>query len=147
VKEILNSIGYDGRLGIMVEMSSIIFILDELEEIGIDNYTIGINDLTTNILGAKRDLDVYNVNDPAVHKAIEYIVKKVHSFSKKVTLAGYLNKETHEFARNIGVDIINVHYNEIPILFDTENPSFFTQHYDDIKKKYKTIKCGRIRNG
>lgn len=147
VKQILNAINYNGSLGIMVEIPSIIFMLDEIENLGVDNYTIGVNDLTTNILGVKRDLEIYNINDPAVYKAIEYIVEKVHSFGKKVTLAGYLNREMQKFAENIGVDIINVHYNEIPLLFDTDAPNFFTEYYDNLKANYKEIKRVRIKNG
>lgn len=146
LKSILNDIGYTGKLGIMIEMSSIIFMLEEIEKMGIDNYTIGVNDLTTNILGAKRDLDVYNINDPAVHKAIKYIVKKVHEFGKEVTLAGYLNKEMFNFAQDIGVDKINIHYNEIPLILDVENKEFYTNIYDSIKNNYKLIKKTRNNN-
>lgn len=140
VKEILKKFDYKGKIGVMIEIPSLIFMLDELEKLGIDNYTIGINDLTSNILGAKRDIDAYSINNEAVYKAIEYIVKKIHSFGKKITVAGYLNKEMLEFALKIGVDIINVHYNEIPILFDAQDNNFFEQHYNNIKTNYKNLK-------
>lgn len=140
VKEILNELGYEGKLGIMIEIPSLIFMLDELNSLGIDNYTIGVNDLTSSILGAKRDIDAYSINNEAVYKAIEYISEKIHSFDKKVTVAGYLNKEMLEFTKSIGVDILNVHYNEIPIVFDNENPEFFEHHYNEIKANYKKLK-------
>ena len=140
VKKILKNIGYNGKLGIMIEIPSLIFVLDELNELGIDNYTIGVNDLTSTILGAKRDIEAYSINNEAVYKAIEYIVKKVHSFGKKVTVAGYFNKEMLEFTSRIGVDILNVHYNEIPILFDNQNSEFFEKHYSEIKRNYKQLK-------
>lgn len=140
VKDTLKNIGYNGKLGVMIEIPSMIFMLDELEELGIDNYTIGVNDLTSNILGAKRDIEAYSINNKAVYKAIEYVVKKVHSFGEKVTVAGYLNKEMLEFVSKIGVDILNVHYNEIPILFENQNNDFFEKHYNDIKSNYKSLK-------
>lgn len=140
VKETLKNIGYDGKIGVMIEIPSLIFMLDQLEKLVIDNYTIGVNDLTSNMLGAKRDIEAYSINNEAVYKAIEYIVKKVHSFGKKVTVAGYLNKEMLEFVLKVGVDILNVHYNEIPILFDGQDSIFFEKHYNDIKTNYKSLK-------
>ena len=147
VKETLNSIGYKGKLGIMIEIPSMIFMLDELEQLGIDNYTIGVNDLTCNMLGAKRDIEAYSINNEAVYKAIEYVVKKIHSFGKKVTVAGYLNKEMKEFVSTIGVDILNVHYNEIPILFENQDRFFFEKHYNEIKTNYKVLKKKKENNG
>jgi len=143
VKKILENIGYKGKIGIMIEIPSLIFMLDELEELGIDNYTIGVNDLTSNILGAKRDIDAYSINNEAVYKAIEYVTKKVHSFGKKVTVAGYLNKEMLDYVKKIGVDILNIHYNEIPILFNGQDSNFFEKHYNDIKANYKSLKKKR----
>lgn len=140
VKKITSDIGYNGRLGVMIEIPSLIFMLDELNKLGIDNFTVGVNDLTTTLLGANRSLDIYSINNPAVYKAIETIVKKVHSFGKEITLAGYLNKEMKKFAEDIGVDIINVHYNEIPLMFDNQDEEFFTSHYKNIKENYKVKK-------
>lgn len=147
VKETLKNIGYNGKIGIMIEIPSMIFMLDELEELGIDNYTIGVNDLSSNILGAKRNIDAYSINNVAIYKAIKYVVKKIHSFGKKVTVAGYLNKEMLEFVSKIGVDILNIHYNEIPILFENQDKVFFEKHYNEIKDNYKTFKKKRKPNG
>ena len=144
VKLLLNEMNYDGKLGIMIEIPSVIFMLEEFNELGIDNYTIGLNDLTSTILGAKRDLDIYSINDPAVRKAIIYIVNKIHQFGKTVTVAGYLNREMLEFVENIGVDYVNIHYNEIPLLLNNiADEGFYVQHYNSIKQNYKAIK--RIR--
>ena len=108
-----------------------------------DNFTIGINDLTTDLLGANRDNSSYSSNNIAVHKAISYITKKVHSFGKEITLAGYLNPELFEFAKSIGVDNINIHYNEIPLFFPNQDALFFTEPYNNMKAKYKEIKRER----
>ena len=97
-KEILERKGYDGKLGIMVELPSTILMLDEMNALGVDYYTIGVNDLTTMILGANRDISAYRKNDLAVRRAIKYAVEKIHSFGKEVTIAGYLNKELRDFS-------------------------------------------------
>lgn len=145
VKEILNALNYNGQLGVMIEIPSMIFMLDELNDLGISNFTIGINDLTTNILGAYRENDAYNNNSIAILKTLNYIVEKVHSFNKKVTIAGYLNHILLENAKKIGIDIINIHYNEIPLFFDNQDELFFTSHYKNIKDNYKNIKLQRMQ--
>lgn len=80
------------------------------------------------------------MNDIAVKRAVEFIIEKIHSLNKKITLAGYLNEETLKYAENMGIDRINIHYNEIPLFFDTNTPEEYTKQYDEIKKVYKRIK-------
>lgn len=143
VQEILKKKGYDGKLGVMVEIPSMIFMLDELNELGVDYYTIGVNDLTTMILGATRDISAYTKNDESVKRAIRYAVEKIHSFGKEVTIAGYLNKELKEFAEEIKADNVSVHYNEIPLIWDNLDEEFFTHHYKEIKDNYKQKKKDR----
>jgi len=140
VKNILERKNYQGKLGIMIEIPSMIFMLDEVNKLGIDYYTIGLNDLTTMILGANRNISAYQKNNEAVLKAINYIVNKIHSFGKEVTLAGYLSKEVMDPISRINFDAISIHYNEIPLLFDNLDSDFFTQHYHDIKENYKKAK-------
>ena len=134
---------YDGKIGIMVEIPSVLLLLDEYEKIGIDNYTVGINDLTTMILGANREIKNYSKSDKAVLLAMKIILEKVHSYGKKITVAGYMDKEIHDILKDLGIDYLNVHYNEIPRIFDVQDESEYTKHYDDIKHYYKRIKNER----
>ena len=145
VKEILERKGYDGKLGIMVELPSTILMLDEMNALGVDYYTIGVNDLTTMILGANRDISAYRKNDLAVRRAIKYAVEKIHSFGKEVTIAGYLNKELRDFAEEIHADNVSIHYNEIPLIWDNLDEKTFSSHYKEIKRKYKEKKKEKQR--
>lgn len=145
VKKFLTDFKYDGKLGVMIEISSMVFMLDEINNLGIDNYTLGVNDLTTSLLCAHRDLPIYSVNDDAVLKVVRLVTDKVHSFSKEITLAGYLNKDIVDFSSKNDIDIVNIHYNEIPKIYDVPNPDFYTNHYDSIKMRYKTIKNEKQR--
>ena len=140
VKKILERKYYHGKLGIMIEIPSMLFMLDEVNKLGIDYYTIGVNDLTCFLLGAKRDIPAYQKDNPAVVKAISYAVNKIHSFGKEVTLAGYLSKSVLEYAKELKLDGISIHYNEIPVLFDNLDSDFFTHHYDNIKSNYKRLR-------
>ena len=138
-----DNFNYDGKIGIMIEIPSVFLLLDEYEKIGVDNYTVGINDLTSLILGAERGNKNYSKSDKAVLLAIKSILEKVHSYGKKLTVAGYMNKETHDILKDLGIDYLNVHYNEIPKVFDVQDESKYTKHYDDIKRYYKRIKNER----
>lgn len=143
VKSLLEDLEYNGKIGIMVEIPSAMLMLDEFNGIGVDYYTIGMNDLTSMILGAHRDCPAYSMTNESVKKSVELIVDKVHSFQKKVTLAGYLNHEILDYAEQIGVDNVSIHYNEIPMFFKTDSPEEYTHHYDEIKRVYKRIKNER----
>ena len=78
-------------------------------KLGICNYTIGLNDLTSSLLFSHRNLDVYSINNPVVYKVVKYVCDKVHNFNKELTVAGYLNKEMLDFCieNNISFDILH----------------------------------------
>ena len=143
VKELLDKIGYKGKLGIMVEIPSAVIMLDEFNKLGIDYYTIGMNDLTTMVLGAKRDIKAYSINSEAVYRLVDYAIDKIHSFGKKVTVAGYLNPKVLEHTLTNRADAINIHYNEIPIFFDVPDESVYTSQYKELKERYYVRKRER----
>ena len=95
------------------------------------------------ILGANREIKNYSKSDKAVLLAMKIILEKVHSYGKKITVAGYMDKEIHDILKDLGIDYLNVHYNEIPRIFDVQDESEYTKHYDDIKHYYKRIKNER----
>ena len=143
-KELLTKeFNYNGKIGIMIEMPSVMLLLDEYEKIGVDNYTIGSNDLTSMILGAERSIKNYSKNDEAILLAIKQVLEKVHSYNKKLTIAGYMNQEFHDNCQALGVDYFCLHYNEIPNIFEVEKPELYTQHYDNMKENYARIKYGK----
>ena len=142
VKILKNEFNYYGEYGIMVEIPSVLLRLDEFEELGVSNYTFGANDMTSMILGADRQIDNYSKNDLAVLKTIKSALEKVHSYGKELTVAGYINKDFFDNLKILGVDIVNIHYNEIPDLFNVDNPDEFSSHYKSIKKNYERKKNG-----
>lgn len=140
IKILKEEFNYNGEYGIMIEIPSVLLRLDEFEELGVSNYTFGANDMTSMILGADRKIDNYSKNDIAVLKTIKKALEKVHSYGKKLTVAGYIDKEFFNNLKSLGVDIVNIHYNEIPDLFNVESPEDFSSHYKLIKKNYERKK-------
>lgn len=146
VKILKEEFNYKGEYGIMVEIPSVLLRLDEFEKLGVSNYTFGANDMTSMILGADRKIDNYSKNDMAVLKTIKKALEKVHSYGKELTVAGYIDREFFCNLKELGVDIVNIHYNEIPDLFNVESPEEYYAHYKSIKENYERKKNGLFDN-
>ncbi|MCD6618894.1 phosphoenolpyruvate--protein phosphotransferase [Aeromonas veronii] len=88
-------IPFDERipLGIMLEVPSIAFIIDQCCE-EIDFFSIGSNDLTQYLLAVDRDnakvTRHYNSFNPAFLRVLDHVVKEVHSHGKWIGLCGEL---------------------------------------------------------
>lgn len=117
VKRLLEEVDYKNKIGIMAEIPSTILCLEEFCELGINNITMGINDLTTFTLGASRNSDIYNKTHPAVIKLMERAVEIGFKYGIETGLAGYLNQEIHDIAKEMHFNFLAVHYHEIPLLF------------------------------
>ncbi len=80
-------------LGIMLEVPSIMFIIDQCCE-EIDFFSIGSNDLTQYLLAVDRDnakvTRHYNSLNPAFLRALDYAVQAVHRQGKWIGLCGEL---------------------------------------------------------
>ncbi len=137
-----NKFGYKGKIGMMLETPASIIRLDEFEKLGLDNYTVGLNDLTTLILGADREKkEFYSMKDKAVKDMVKYATDKVHSFGKEITVAGYLDQDVVDYCEQLGVDNCNIHYDLIPEVFkNIPNPEKFPIQYRTMKDRYNRKK-------
>ena len=79
---LLEKSNFQNKFGIMAEIPSTIICLEDFLRLGVSNVTVGINDLTTLLLGAYRTSEYYNCNHIAVYKAIEKIVNVIHNTGK-----------------------------------------------------------------
>ncbi|MEJ1534015.1 putative PEP-binding protein, partial [Escherichia coli] len=81
------------QLGIMLEVPSVMFIIDQCCE-EIDFFSIGSNDLTQYLLAVDRDnakvTRHYNSLNPAFLRALDYAVQAVHRQGKWIGLCGEL---------------------------------------------------------
>lgn len=133
---------YKGKIGMMLETPASIIRLNEYEKLGIDNYTIGLNDLTTLILGADREKkEYYSMKDNAVKDIVKFATDKVHGFGKEITVAGYLDQDVIDYCEQLKVDNCNIHYDLIPEIFkNIPNPERFSIQYRTMKDKYNRKK-------
>jgi len=83
----------DIPLGIMLEVPSVMFIIDQCCE-EIDFFSIGSNDLTQYLLAVDRDnanvTRHYNSLNPAFLRGLDHVVREVHKHGKWIGLCGEL---------------------------------------------------------
>lgn len=103
------------KVGMMCEVPSNVFLVDEFCKAGAAFMSIGSNDLAQLILGADRDSSLvagdFDERDPAVLKAIGIVIERCHHYQVPVSICGQMPSvypETLEFLVGSGIDTISV---------------------------------------
>lgn len=112
--ELLSKVGFKNKYGIMAEIPSTIIMIDDFLNLGVSNITIGVNDLTTFVLGTYRGSEYHDCTHPAVIKLIEKIISKAKKKNVQVNVAGNVNNELCKICEEIGVDNFIVNYPLLP---------------------------------
>src|SRR5437763_5396442 len=108
-------------VGIMIEVPSVAFILDQLCE-EVDFFSIGTNDLVQYFLAADRGnprvASLSNVRHPAFLRFLKQIVDEVHKRGKYIGMCGEMAGDISHLPLllGLGLDGISVASSEIPIL-------------------------------
>ena len=96
------------KFGIMVEVPSVLFLLEELNKV-VDFYSIGTNDLTQYLFAIERTHPTLKSDDfsPAVFRALEMIVQNA---DKPVSICGELagRRKAIPTLLNIGIETLSV---------------------------------------
>lgn len=121
IYSIIRNIGYEGKIGIMAEIPSILIELNEFIKKGVDNITIGLNDLTSLLLGTYRETIYHNKIHPAVIKLVKYMQNICNLHKIPLSVAGYLKREEINFYKKLGLDRIIVNYANLPELNEKFN--------------------------
>jgi pyruvate,water dikinase len=103
------------KLWLMAEVPSIVFLMEDFCQLGIDGVSIGSNDLTQLILGLDRDSSLmaeeFDERNKAVLKAIEEIITTCKKYNVTVSICGQapsVYPEITEFLVEKGVTSISV---------------------------------------
>lgn len=109
------------KLGIMVEMPSVLYVLPELMEM-VDFMSIGSNDLVQYLLAVDRTnesvADMYVPHHPSVLRAIEYVVRMAKERQVPLSICGdmVLDETLLPFLIGIGLRRISIYPPKIPEL-------------------------------
>ena len=143
-KCILDALGFKNKIGIMAEIPSVLFCLEDFIEAGVSNVTIGLNDLTSLVLGTYRTSGYHDINHKSVIEVIRFCKNICSKYKIPLSVAGILNKE---FLRNcdaIGVDFAIINYSQLQELLNYSKEDL--PYYDQMKKiKEKTKNQRKIR--
>ena len=115
-KEIANKIGIpkNVKIGIMVETPSVVELINDFCEEGIDFISFGTNDLTQYILAIDRNnsdvQDLYNEMHPAVLNAIKYVIRRCKRNKIETSICGQAGskEEMVKFLVKEKIDSISV---------------------------------------
>ena len=108
-------------LGIMVEVPSVAFVLDQIC-VEVDFFSIGTNDLLQYFLAVDRDNDkvagLYSVRHPAFLRLLGRIVEDVHRHSRWVGMCGEMAGDVQNLPLliGLGLDEISVAAPDVPAL-------------------------------
>lgn len=137
-KKLLKNLGYKNKIGVMAEIPSVIICINDFLESGVNNITIGVNDLTTLVLGTYRTSGYHNINHEAVLAAIKYCKMQCLKYNVQLSVAGVLNKEFIKNCHSMNIDNVIINYSQVHELLDfplAELP-YYTQ-LNEIKAKTK----------
>lgn len=121
IKSIIREVGYEGKIGIMTEIPSVLFDLNSFIKEGVDNITIGLNDLTSLLLGTYRESNYHDKKHAIIKNAVMYTQSICLDNKIPFSIAGYLKKEEIDFYRKLDVERIIVNYSNLPELNDKFN--------------------------
>ncbi|WP_241622935.1 phosphoenolpyruvate--protein phosphotransferase [Rosenbergiella australiborealis] len=108
-------------LGIMLEVPSVMFIIDQCCE-EVDFFSIGSNDLTQYLMAVDRDNTrvehLYNSLNPAFLRALDFVIQAVHRHGKWMGLCGELGGKTSVLPLlvGLGLDEISMSAPAIPAI-------------------------------
>jgi pyruvate,water dikinase len=109
--------GADFKIWLMLEVPSVVFMIDEFCGLPIDGFSIGSNDLTQLILGADRDSEIlgrmgyFDERTPAVLRAMEAAIRGALRHGKTISICGQapsVYPEITKFLIRHGVTSISV---------------------------------------
>ena len=140
VRSSLKARGVEPELGIMAEIPAVLILLDRFLDMGVSSVVIGMNDLTSLVLGTARSTDRCKMCHPALMQVISDAREVTGRYGVTLSIAGYMPRELVQTAAQLGCDYAVLHYSYLP--------SYFPGKYDwlpeleklqDIKKKTRSM--------
>lgn len=145
VKDCLSKVGFKNLLGIMAEIPSTILCLEEFLAIGVDNVTIGMNDLSSLTLGAYRGSGLTSFLHPAVKKLLVHAREITRVWNVPISVAGYMKPDFLEYIESLNYDYAVLHYSKLDELLGDEFSNL--PHKENLQQiKLKTRELIKQRN-
>jgi phosphoenolpyruvate-protein kinase (PTS system EI component) len=115
---------FPNQFGIMIETPAAIFHALDFKKLGIQNFLLGMNDLSSLTIGAGRGSGFDNQLHPALLGWMQELRKTLSDST--LSVAGYLKPEFMEIANKIGFDNFIIHYSALP--------QFLGDHFSEFRE-------------
>jgi phosphoenolpyruvate synthase/pyruvate phosphate dikinase len=118
--KILNELEIKCKFGIMGEIPTTLLFIEDYLALGISNVTIGINDLTTCLLGTSRNKN-HNICDKSVLKIVKETIDKCKYNNIPISIAGNMTSDFIKYMKDYDPDYLILHYSEIDLIHEMHN--------------------------
>lgn len=102
------------KLGAMIETPAAALCVEDLICAGLDNVTIGLNDLTFFTMASMKSSPLYDRRHPAVTRLVEGVISCARKHHVQSNLTGYLDRDVFDHYSIRSPDRISVFYHNAP---------------------------------
>ncbi len=111
----LSRIKWPNRIGVMIEIPSALYCIEDFCNLGASNLLLGLNDLTSLFFGTERRSALHSSTHPLMKKIIRELKNKVPG-GVDFGIAGNMAAEDLEILGLMGADYLSLHYFQLPSL-------------------------------
>ena len=146
VRSALKARGLQPAVGIMAEIPATFILLDRFLDMGVSSVVIGMNDLTSLVLGTARSTGRREMCHPALMKVISDAREVTGRYGVTLSIAGYMPRELVEASVQLGCDYAVLHYSYLPTYFPGQYDGLpELEKLQDIKKKTRSMIAAYMR--
>ena len=104
----------------MAEIPSLVFTLSSVLEMGIGHITLGMNDLTSLVMGTVRGSPLHRMDHPAVLTLVRHALASSAKYGAECSAAGYLNADLLTTFSGLGLASAVLHYSQLPLIWPSK---------------------------
>ncbi|MDG0796065.1 putative PEP-binding protein [Pectobacterium punjabense] len=113
--EYAKKFSFSNKISCMVETPAALWHARDLEKRGIEHFLVGMNDLSSLVVGASRGSGYDRHNHPAILGMLKTLRHDLKN--SRLSIAGYMKPDFYNLAKDTGMDAISVHYSSFPAFF------------------------------
>ena|SRR3989344_4432625 len=114
ISKLVSEAKISSKMGAMIETPAAALCVEELICAGLDNVTIGLNDLTFFTMASMKSSPLYDRRHPAVTKLVESVISCARRHCVQSNLTGYLDRDVFDHYYIRCPDRISVFYHNAP---------------------------------
>lgn len=106
---------FPNKVSCMMETPAALWHAKDIQRLGLENFLVGMNDLSSLVVGASRGSGFDRHNHPAIIGLLKTLRQTLSD--GRLSIAGYMKPEFLDIAKETGMDAITVHYSSFPAFF------------------------------